>query len=66
MRVLILCLVLPLVRGTPLDDYVNEPDPSYNWTVVNVSRGDNYTLYSINMTSQTWGKGKTMCLTVVY
>ena len=41
-------------RGTPLDDYVNKPDPSYKYDVLHSERGTNYTTYYLNMTSQTW------------
>lgn len=52
------CLLCPLVRYvacTPLDDYVNKPDPSYEFRDLgNSVRMDNYTVYYLNMTSQTW------------
>lgn len=41
-------------RGTPLDDYVNKPDPSYKYDILQTERGSNYTTYYLNMTSQTW------------
>ncbi|XP_045213280.2 autocrine proliferation repressor protein A-like [Mercenaria mercenaria] len=40
--------------GTPLDDYVNKPDPTYNYEIIDTFQGPGYTLYTINMTSQTW------------
>ena len=50
-----LLLLLRLVSATPLDDYVNKPDPTYTYTDLGHSfRGDDYTAYFINMTSQTW------------
>jgi PhoPQ-activated pathogenicity-related protein len=39
---------------TPLDDYVNAPDPSYAWTLDASYKGDGYTWYVLNLTSQTW------------
>ena len=40
---------------TPLDDYVNKPDSTYEYRDMgNSYRGDGYTSYFINMTSQTW------------
>ncbi|XP_025106923.1 autocrine proliferation repressor protein A-like isoform X2 [Pomacea canaliculata] len=44
--------------ATPLDDYVNKPDPFYTWTTLNWKyRGPDFTLYVINMTSQMWMSG---------
>ena len=40
--------------ATPLDDYVNRPDPTYKYEVLQTLKLTNYTLYIINMTSQTW------------
>ncbi|XP_072027742.1 autocrine proliferation repressor protein A-like [Amphiura filiformis] len=45
------------VVSTPLDDYVNMPDPHYNYTVLTnhtVRIAGSYTVYTINMTSQKW------------
>lgn len=43
------------VGGTPLDDYVNLPDPTYKYEYLNVSYSlDGYDAYLYNMTSQTW------------
>ena len=40
---------------TPLDDYVKKSDPSYEWQeILSPVRMDNYTVYYLNMTSQTW------------
>ena len=50
-----LLVLLRLVSATPLDDYVNKPDPTYTYKDLGHSfRGDGYTSYFINMTSQTW------------
>ncbi|KAH3871994.1 hypothetical protein DPMN_035209 [Dreissena polymorpha] len=40
--------------ATPLDDYVNRPDPTYSYEIIETLQGEGYTLYNINMTSQTW------------
>ena len=40
--------------ATPLDDYVNILDPTYRYDVIDQIRGPSYTLYTVNMTSQTW------------
>ncbi len=41
---------------TALDRYVRQPDPTYHYDVVNTIRGDGYTVYVVNLTSQTWRK----------
>lgn len=51
--------ILPYIAGyaagTPLDDYVNKPDPTYQFRDLGKPvKMDNYTVYYINMTSQTW------------
>lgn len=52
---LLLCGCLSLVACTPLDDYVNKPDPSYEFRDLgNSVKMDGYTVYYLNMTSQTW------------
>jgi len=43
------------VAGTPLDDYVNAPDPTYHWTLNGSFRSDlGFRAYNIDLTSQTW------------
>jgi PhoPQ-activated pathogenicity-related protein len=39
---------------TPLDDYVHAPDPTYKWTFDSSFQGFGYTVYVLNLTSQTW------------
>ena len=47
------------VRGTALDDYVNKYDPTYTYKEIGTPfKGDGFTSYFINMTSQTWLTGK--------
>jgi PhoPQ-activated pathogenicity-related protein len=42
-------------HATPLDDYILMPDPSYKFEVVgNFSKKGLFTVYVVNMTSQTW------------
>ena len=54
----ILVLSLAYLTCTPLDDYVNKYDPNYSFKVLDyVYKGDGYTLYCINMTSQKWLSG---------
>lgn len=48
-------VVVALTTATPLDDYVNKPDATYQYEDLgNPFKGDGYTSYFINMTSQTW------------
>lgn len=51
-------LYAPGCSGTPLDDYVYKADPTYKYEILEVFEGPGYTLYNINMTSQTWKPGK--------
>jgi PhoPQ-activated pathogenicity-related protein len=46
--------ILPYVYATPLDDYVNLPDPTFNWTLKTTKKSLSYTIYGIVLTSQTW------------
>ena len=49
------------VESTPLDDYVNKPDPTYRYEDLgNPFKGEGYTSYFINLTSQTWLSGMQM------
>lgn len=43
--------------GTPLDDYVNAPDPTFNWTIITNYSMPDYKLYVLNFTSQKWLDG---------
>lgn len=49
---------------TALDRYVQKPDASYHYDVVNTVRGEGYTLYVVNLTSQTWRKPEEVNLPV--
>ncbi len=40
--------------GDVLKQYVDTPDPAYDWNLVASHPGDGYTLHAIEMTSQTW------------
>jgi len=43
------------INATPLDDYVNMPDDSYKFELISsYEKKDLFTVYVINMTSQTW------------
>jgi PhoPQ-activated pathogenicity-related protein len=46
-----ICLKL---TATPLDDYIQEPDPSFTWTVQERFKGEDYDAYLIQMVSQKW------------
>ena len=43
-----------LAAETGLDRYVAKPDPAYHFRVANVLRGDGYSTFVVEMTSQTW------------
>ncbi|KAK7112150.1 autocrine proliferation repressor protein A-like [Littorina saxatilis] len=60
--VLLVCLVVvaATTTATPLDDYVNRPDPTYKYDVIKEERGPDYSLFTINMTSQTWKSEATL------
>jgi hypothetical protein len=36
---------LPGVFTTPLDDYVNLPDPTFNWTLKTIKKSPSFTAY---------------------
>lgn len=46
------------VDRTPLDEYVNRPDPYYSYRLVTSVNGSEVTTHVINMTSQKWLTGK--------
>ena len=51
----LLALQLSCSSGTPLDDYVNKPDDTYTYEDLgDPYRGDGFTSYYINLTSQRW------------
>lgn len=52
----LLFAVAAFADETALDRYVNKPDPSYHYEIANTVRGDGYTAYVIELTSQTWRK----------
>lgn len=48
-------LVASAVSATPLDDYVNMPDSSFNYTDLGIKHhGNGWTAHMYNVTSQTW------------
>ena len=46
--------VLNIINGTPLDDYVNKPDPTFGWKLLRTHEALTHTRYVLNMTSQRW------------
>lgn len=50
--------MLGLVLATPLDDYVNKPDPHYQYNVIQTYKLKNSMTYVLNMTSQKWYDGE--------
>jgi hypothetical protein len=49
--------IISIIYGTPLDDYVNTPDPAYSWKLIQTYPSSTYTVYVLNMTSQQWFDG---------
>ena len=56
--ILFFVLFWEISDGTPLDDYVNMPDPAFSWTRLQTYPQPTYTLYVLNMTSQQWFDGE--------
>lgn len=52
--ILSLCQVPAAQKQTALDRYVQAADPSYRYQLVKTVAGKGYTLFQIDMTSQTW------------
>ena len=52
----LLVVFAALGEETALDRYVKKPDASYRYDIVTTVRGDGYTTYVIDLTSQTWRK----------
>eukprot|EP00762_Andalucia_godoyi_P000225 ANDGO_02264.mRNA.1 Autocrine proliferation repressor protein A len=54
----VLAAVLQLATATPLDDFVNAPDPLFSYHLLNTIRGTDlgigYTTYMYNMTATAW------------
>jgi PhoPQ-activated pathogenicity-related protein len=50
----LLLIVHAFGADTALDRYVNKPDATYKYEVVSTARGEGYTTYVIDLTSQTW------------
>lgn len=42
------------VKQTPLDEYVAAADPTFKWKLAETFPGEGATVYSLDMTSQTW------------
>ena len=50
----LLLVVQAFAADTALDRYVKKPDATYKYEVVSTTRGEGYTTYVIDLTSQTW------------
>jgi len=59
-------LVIKINCGTPLDDYVNAPDPSFTWKLIQTYPFPTYTVYILNMTSQKWLDGIILATKTVF
>src|SRR5437764_525453 len=53
---LLLTAFSAMAAETALDRYINKPDPTYAYKVVNTVKGEGYTTYIVELTSQTWRK----------
>jgi hypothetical protein len=56
--ILIILLVNNKCFSTPLDDYVRDDDPHFNWTLIRTYEEPDYKLFVLNFTSQKWLDGK--------
>ena len=56
--VITLILLIKNNHSTPLDDFVNQPDPAYDWNLLQTYPSPAYTVYILNMTSQTYFNSK--------
>jgi hypothetical protein len=50
--------IISITSSTPLDDYVNKPDPNFSWKLLQTYPSAAGTVYILNMTSQQWMDGK--------
>src|SRR5262245_17109649 len=41
-------------KRSPLDEYVQKPDPAYGWKIAKTTKGNPSTTIIIRLTSQTW------------
>lgn len=51
-------LLIKNYHSTPLDDFVNQSDPAYDWKLLKTCPSPTYTVYILNMTSQTFFNSK--------
>ena len=52
--------IVQLNDATPLDDYVNKPDPNFAWKLIQTYPSSAYTVYVLNLTSQKWFDGRSI------
>ena len=52
--IVFLPLFLSVLTASPLDDYVNQPDPHYSYKLLAVYDNIGYKVVVLNMTSQKW------------
>jgi hypothetical protein len=52
--------------ATPLDDYVNTPDPTFAWKLIQTYPSSTYTVYVLNMTSQKWLDGRSLLIERIF
>lgn len=57
LRFVTIVSILHISNATPLDDYVNKPDPVFAWKLIKTHYELTHTVYILNMTSQQWFDG---------
>ncbi len=58
--------IVKINYATPLDDYVNKPDPAYSWKLIQTYPSSTYTVYVLNMTSQKWFDGMILIIKIIF
>jgi hypothetical protein len=61
-----IALMVNMNYGTPLDDYVNTPDPNFAWKLIRTHPSSTYTVYVLNMTSQQWLNGIITSIKIIF
>jgi PhoPQ-activated pathogenicity-related protein len=41
-------------KQTPLDEFIRKPDPAFHYSLAKTLKGEGYTAYVLDLTSQTW------------
>jgi PhoPQ-activated pathogenicity-related protein len=54
LKIIAIILLFNTLNATPLDDYVNAPDPHFGYQILTTYDMPGYKLYILNFTSQKW------------